>query len=98
MRVWITCFVVLFVLVQLFDWVKQISLPLPICILGGALLAVASNYEKMFGSYGLKQSFHGTIEPSTEQLKLDSPPLTSASVTLTGSSIEDNPLELKAKE
>lgn len=98
MRVWITCFVVLFALAQLFDWVQQFSLPLPICILGGAILAVASNYEKMFGSHGWKQGFHGTLEPSTEQLKLDSSPLTPASVTLNSSSIEDNTLELKAEE
>lgn len=51
MRVWFICFVVLFALAQLFDWVQQFSLPLPIYILGGAFLAVASNYEKLFGSY-----------------------------------------------
>ena len=51
MKVWFICFVVLFALSQLFDWVQQLSLPLPIYILGGAFLAVASNYEKLFGSY-----------------------------------------------
>ncbi|MGB3760130.1 MAG: hypothetical protein WBA07_27760 [Rivularia sp. (in: cyanobacteria)] len=51
MRIWFICFVVLFALSQLFDWVQQLSLPLPIYILGGAFLAVASNYEKLFGSY-----------------------------------------------
>ncbi|MEA5597167.1 hypothetical protein [Rivularia sp. UHCC 0363] len=50
MRIWFICFVVLFALAQLFDWVRQFSLPLPIYILGGAFLAVASNYEKLFGS------------------------------------------------
>ncbi len=50
-RIWFICFVVLFGLSQLFDWIQQISLPLPIYILGGAFLAVASNYEKLFGSY-----------------------------------------------
>ncbi len=50
-RIWFICFVVLFGLSQLFDWVQQLSLPLPIYILGGAFLAVASNYEKLFGSY-----------------------------------------------
>ena len=50
-RIWFICFVVLFALSQLFDWVQQLSLPLPIYILGGAFLAVASNYEKLFGSY-----------------------------------------------
>ena len=51
MKVWFICFVVLFALAQLFDWVQQFTLPLPIYILGGAFLAVASNYEKLFGSY-----------------------------------------------
>lgn len=50
-RVWFICFLVLFALSQLFDWVQQLSLPLPIYILGGVFLAVASNYEKLFGSY-----------------------------------------------
>ena len=50
-RIWFICFVVLFALSQVFDWVQQLSLPLPIYILGGAFLAVASNYEKLFGSY-----------------------------------------------
>jgi len=98
MSVWITCFVVIFALAQLFDWVQKFSLPLPICILGGVLLAVASNYEKMFGSYGWKQSLDGILESSTEQFKLDSPPLTSASVVLDSSSTEGNALELKAEE
>ena len=37
-RIWFICFVVLFALSQLFDWVQQLSLPLPIYILGGAFL------------------------------------------------------------
>ena len=51
MKIWFICFVVLFAASQLFDWVQQFTLPLPIYILGGAFLAVASNYEKLFGSY-----------------------------------------------
>ncbi|MBR8836110.1 MAG: hypothetical protein DSM106950_19315 [Stigonema ocellatum SAG 48.90 = DSM 106950] len=51
MRVWLACFLVLFGVVELFDWVQKFSLPLPIYILGGAFLAVASNYDKFFGSY-----------------------------------------------
>ncbi len=97
MRVWIACFVVLFALAQLFDWVKQFSLPLPVCILGGAFLAVASNYEKLFGSY-LHHSVGTTLEASTEQIQLDSPSLTSASLPLTSSSIEDNSLQLEVEE
>jgi len=49
MRVWLACFFILFALAELFDWIKHISLPMPIYILGGAFLAIASNYSKHFG-------------------------------------------------
>ena len=51
MRVWLACFLVLFALAELFDWLQEFNLPLPIYILGGAFLAVASNYDKIVGSY-----------------------------------------------
>jgi hypothetical protein len=68
MRVWLACFFVLFALAEFFDWVKELSLPLPIYILGGAILAVASNYDKMVGS-----SFSNvTAELLPQPPKLDS--------------------------
>ena len=51
MRILIACFFVLFALAELFDWLQQLSLPMPIYILGGAFLAIASNYNKRFGSF-----------------------------------------------
>jgi hypothetical protein len=66
MRVWIACFFVLFALAEFFDWVKEISLPLPIYILGGAFLAVASNYDRIVGLY-----FDAGIDP-TQEAQLDS--------------------------
>ncbi|WP_017317369.1 hypothetical protein [Mastigocladopsis repens] len=69
MRVWLACFLVLFALAELFDWVKEFTLPLPIYILGGAFLAVASNYDKLFGAY----FSHAMTEARWEQSKLDSP-------------------------
>lgn len=51
MTVWLVCFLVLFALAELFDWIKGFSVPLPISILAGTLLAVASNYDKIFGNY-----------------------------------------------
>ncbi len=66
MKIWFICFVVLFALAQLFDWIQQFSLPLPIYILGGAFLAVASNYEKLFGS-----SLINLGETFTQQQQLD---------------------------
>ncbi|MGI0485170.1 hypothetical protein ACN4EK_07015 [Pantanalinema rosaneae CENA516] len=47
MRVWLTCFILLFGAAELFQWMKQFSLPLPVFILGGVFLAVASNYDKL---------------------------------------------------
>ncbi|MGL5805624.1 MAG: hypothetical protein ACRC2R_27285 [Xenococcaceae cyanobacterium] len=46
MKVWITTFCVLFFLAQVYAWVKDFIVPLPLSILGGAFLAIASNYEK----------------------------------------------------
>ncbi len=46
MRLWISTVFVLFVLVQFYQWVKGFILPLPIYVLAGAFLAIASNYDK----------------------------------------------------
>ncbi len=37
---------VLFTLAELYQWLKHFQLPLPIFLLGGAFLAIISNYEK----------------------------------------------------
>jgi hypothetical protein len=63
MRVWLACFLLLFALAELFDWLKKFNLPLPIYILGGAFLAVASNYDKIVGSYFSDGSMEGSGEP-----------------------------------
>jgi hypothetical protein len=47
MRVWLVCFILLLGSAELFHWVQRFSLPLPIFILGGAFLAIASNYDKL---------------------------------------------------
>ena len=49
MRVWITSVLVLFGMVELYQWMKHFTLPLPVFILAGALLAIASNYGKYGG-------------------------------------------------
>ncbi|MBE9008014.1 hypothetical protein IQ259_23875 [Fortiea sp. LEGE XX443] len=82
MRVWLACFVVLFALAELFDWLKEFTLPLPIYILGGAFLAVASNYDKIVGSYFSDTSISASLE--TPQLDMSTQPLASIS-----SSVED---------
>jgi len=49
MRVWMISFLVLFGIVELYQWMRDFTLPLPVFILGGALLAIASNYGKYAG-------------------------------------------------
>jgi hypothetical protein len=51
MRIWLACFLVLFAIAELFDWLQQFTFPLPIYILGGAFLAIASNYDRIVGLY-----------------------------------------------
>jgi hypothetical protein len=47
MRVWLTSFVLLFGAAELYQWAQELTLPMPIFILGGAFLAIASNYDKL---------------------------------------------------
>jgi hypothetical protein len=47
MKVWITCFVALFGAAELLQWFQQFSLPLPVFVVGGVFLAIASNYDKL---------------------------------------------------
>ena len=47
MKVWIACFILFFGATEVLQWVQQSSLPLPLLVLSGALLAIASNYDKL---------------------------------------------------
>ncbi|HEY9611751.1 hypothetical protein [Allocoleopsis sp.] len=49
MRVWITSVLVVFGMVELYQWMKNFTLPLPVFIVAGAVLAIASNYGKYSG-------------------------------------------------
>jgi hypothetical protein len=46
MRVWLASFILLFAIAEVYQWAKHFTLPLPIFILGGAFLAIISNYDK----------------------------------------------------
>ncbi len=46
LKAWLVGVGILFVLAEFGIWLKQFILPLPIYILGGAFLAIASNYDK----------------------------------------------------
>jgi hypothetical protein len=86
MRVWLACFFVLFALAEFFDWLQEFNLPLPIYILGGAFLAVASNYDKIVGSYFNDVS----MEASLEHTQLDSTIASTEPISLAiTSSVED---------
>lgn len=56
MRIWLSGFFVLFTIAELYQWAKHLSLPLPIYILGGAFLAIASNYNKRSGLFSQTSS------------------------------------------
>ena len=45
LKAWLFGVGILFVLAEFSIWLKQFMLPLPIYVLVGALLAIASNYE-----------------------------------------------------
>ena len=45
LRFWLVCFGLLFVLVELWQWLRELTLPLPFCIVGGIALAIASNFR-----------------------------------------------------
>jgi hypothetical protein len=51
MKIWLACFLLLFAIAELLEWVQHLSLPLPIYILGGAFLAIASNSNKRLGLF-----------------------------------------------
>lgn len=46
MKVWLISVALLFVVAEFLLWAKNFILPLPVYLLGGAFLAIASNYEK----------------------------------------------------
>ncbi|MBE9177935.1 hypothetical protein IQ268_04970 [Oculatella sp. LEGE 06141] len=55
MKVWLTCFLLLFAIAELYQWItntgwmSHFHLPLPVLMLAGAGLAIASNYDKQAG-------------------------------------------------
>ncbi len=59
-KFWLVSFAVLFILAQVYLWAVD-SILSPISILGGAILAIASNYEK-----GITSSFSQPIARKPE--------------------------------
>lgn len=69
MRVWVVTFAILFMGVEAWMWIEHFILPLPVHILGGAFLAIASNYDKGTMS-SLTQKLQGSKEPLTQTATL----------------------------
>jgi len=70
MRVWLISFVLLFGAAELYQWASELTLPMPIFILGGAFLAIASNYDKLRNlpihiDYEAPESKPKTVTPAT---------------------------------
>jgi len=83
---WLCCSLLLFVLVELFDWFQAFALPLPVVILAGVFLAIVSNYERLVGSR-LKNLDYGMLIPLRE---LDSLPESQSMLASSVSSVEEN--------
>ncbi|MDJ0593178.1 MAG: hypothetical protein QNJ72_24860 [Pleurocapsa sp. MO_226.B13] len=67
-RAWLFGVGILFILTEFSIWLKQFILPLPIYILGGAFLAIASNYES--GLVGLFRQDSTTPDVLTQTATL----------------------------
>ena len=74
LKAWLFGVGILFVLAEFSIWLKQFILPLPIYILGGAFLAIASNYESGIMSLFRQDSATSNVMTQTatliEQVKL----------------------------
>ncbi|MEB3292339.1 MAG: hypothetical protein VKJ24_04195 [Synechococcales bacterium] len=47
LRFAIAAFVILFALAQLIQWLEHLVIPMPVYVLGGFLLAIISNHDKL---------------------------------------------------
>lgn len=67
MTVWLICFFLLFAIAEIFswafDWLGNLSLPLPMNILAGSFLAVASNYDKILAA----ENYNGDLLPRSSK-------------------------------
>ena len=82
MRVWLTSFILLFGAAELFQWAKSLTLPMPIFVLGGAFLAIASNYDKL-----RNLPIHLDYEPTEVAAPPDSPVVKDVTATMKKSTV-----------
>lgn len=68
MQVWIICFVLFFAAAELYQWLQGMTLPLPVFVIAGALLAVASNTQTLLRKQNSLQPV-----PSAPEIMLPQP-------------------------
>lgn len=75
MQLWLTSFILLFGAAEFWQWMQQASLPMPIFVVGGVFLAIASNYGKFSMPFHLaeKLSSSSNLVTSTQATPLVSP-------------------------
>ncbi len=84
MKFWSASFLVLLGIAELYQWVKDFTLPLPIYIFGGAFLAIASNYEKGIAFFNPPQTI--VINPKLDSQEVQTLP-TAQPISQTAKSI-----------
>lgn len=72
------CFVIFFIVFQMFEWASQITVPLPFFVLGGAFLAIASNFDRRAG---FPFNLLNAVTPPEEPASLDETPTIAQSST-----------------
>lgn len=65
MKVWLVTCLILFALVQFYEWAKGFILPLPIYVLAGAFLSLASNYDQEMGALLTHSTSQSVLLPQT---------------------------------
>jgi len=66
-NVWLVAVIVIFVFVQIYQWLQAVLLPLPVYVIAGAFLAIASNLHHGRGSFDIPSSRESLPPNSPEQ-------------------------------
>ncbi|MCC0176785.1 hypothetical protein I4641_07310 [Waterburya agarophytonicola K14] len=93
LKAWLVGVGILFVLAEFGIWLKQFILPLPIYILGGAFLAIASNYEQ-----GIIGMFRQQEATTPEVLAQTATLIKEAKMLEDNSSVSSLPFALKTSQ
>ena len=64
LNVWLFAVAVIFALVQIYQWLQKVLLPLPVYVMAGAFLAIASNLNRGLNSSSRPKEVEETIKPT----------------------------------